>query len=75
MLAERANNELCAWGHAEHQVALERVIPFFGDPRILRWDFWWETCRVIQLARLSEPVGVKRCDLCRPISRMNPGHL
>ena len=39
LVAERANNELAAWGHAGHEVELERVIPFFGDPRVLRWSF------------------------------------
>ncbi len=35
LVAERANNELAVWGHAGHEVALERVIPYFGDPRVL----------------------------------------
>ena len=58
LVAERANNELAAWGHAGHEVALERVIPFFGDRRVLRWSFWCETCHVSQLALLSQPAGV-----------------
>lgn len=55
LLAERANGELDAWGHAGHEVTLERVIPFFGDRRVLRWAFWCETCHVSQLALLSRP--------------------
>lgn len=55
LLAGRANNELSAWGHTGHEVTLERVIPFFGDPRVLRWVFWCETCHVSQLASLSRP--------------------
>ena len=55
LLAERANGELDAWGHAGHEVTLERVIPFYGDRRVLRWAFWCETCHVSQLALLSRP--------------------
>lgn len=57
LVAERANNELAAWGHAGHEVTLERVIPFFGDPRVLRWSFWCETCHVSQLELLSRPAA------------------
>ena len=31
------------------------MIPFYGDPRVLRWAFWCETCHVMQLALLSRP--------------------
>ncbi|MCY3923360.1 MAG: hypothetical protein OXG27_13350 [Chloroflexi bacterium] len=55
LLAERANGELSAWGHEGHEVTLERVIPFYGDPGVLRWAFWCETCHVSQLALLSRP--------------------
>ena len=55
LVAERANNELAAWGHAGHEVELERVVTFYGDPRVLRWSFWCETCHVSQLALLSRP--------------------
>ena len=55
LLAERANGELRAWGHEGHEVTLERVVPFLGDPRVLRWAFWCETCHVSQLALLSRP--------------------
>ena len=55
LLAERANGELSAWGHDGHEVTLERVVPFFGDRRMLRWAFWCETCHVSQLALLSRP--------------------
>jgi len=57
LVAERANDELAAWGHAGHEVALERVVPFYGDPRVLRWSFWCETCHVSQLALLSRPAA------------------
>jgi len=57
LVAERANEELAAWGHAGHKVALERVVPFNGDPRVLRWTFWCETCHVSQLALLSRPAA------------------
>ncbi len=56
-LVDRANHELNTWGHAEHQVTLERIIPFFGDPRVLNWAFWCETCHVSQLALLAGPTG------------------
>ncbi|MXV79896.1 MAG: hypothetical protein F4X58_13370 [Chloroflexi bacterium] len=55
LLAERSNNELTAWGHEGCEVTLERVIPFDGDPRVLRWAFWCETCHVSQLALLTRP--------------------
>lgn len=55
LLAERANGELSAWGHAGHKVTLEEVVPFFGDQGVLRWAFWCETCHVSQLALLSRP--------------------
>jgi len=55
LLTERANGELSAWGHNGHEVTLERVIPFCGDPGVLRWAFWFETCHVSQLALLSRP--------------------
>ena len=57
LLTAPANKELAAWDRAEHEVALERVIPFFGDPRVLRWSFWCETCHVSQLALLSRPAA------------------
>ncbi|MYD17767.1 MAG: hypothetical protein F4W99_11595 [Chloroflexi bacterium] len=55
LFTERANGELSAWGHASHDVSLERVIPFYGDPRVLRLAFWCETCHVSQLALLARP--------------------
>jgi hypothetical protein len=57
-LVERANHELCSWGHDDHQITLERVSPFFGDPQILSWSFWCETCHVSQLALLAMPTPV-----------------
>ena len=55
LLAERANGELDAWGHADHEVTLERVHPFFGYRRVLRWALWCETCNVSQPALPSRP--------------------
>ena len=49
VLAERVNHELAVWGHAGHEVALERVKPFYGDPGVLRLTFWCETCHVSQM--------------------------
>lgn len=37
LVAERANGEPDAWRHAGYEVALEGVIPFFGDRGMLRW--------------------------------------
>ena len=54
-LAERANRELSRWGHADHEVTLERMVPFVGDPSKLRCTFWCETCHVSQVALLSRP--------------------
>ena len=55
LLAGRANGELDVWNHAGHEVTPERVIPFYSDPRVLRWAFWCETCHVSQLALLLRP--------------------
>ncbi len=55
LMVERANAALSAWGHAGCEVTLERMIPFYGDPGLLRWDFWCETCHVSQLALLARP--------------------
>ena len=55
VLAERANKELRAWGHAGHRVAVERVTPFFGSPSVLRWVFWCQNCHVSQVALLENP--------------------
>ena len=57
-LVECANLELRTWGHAGHQVTLERIIPFFGDPGVLNWAFWCETCHVSQLALLARPADL-----------------
>ena len=53
LLAERVNGELSAWGHAGHEVTVERVLPFFGDPGVLSWHCWCETCHVSQLVLLA----------------------
>ncbi len=54
-LAERVNDVLAAWGHAGHEVTLDRVKPFYGDPHALRWTFWCETCHVSHVALLPRP--------------------
>ena len=54
-LAERVNRELAVWSHAGHEVALERVTPFYGDRRVLRWTFWCETCHLPHVALLARP--------------------
>ena len=54
---ERAHGELDAWAHAGHEVSVERVIPFIGDPGLLRWVFWCESCQISQLALLSRPAA------------------
>ena len=56
-LAERVNHELAVWGQAGQEVALERVKPFYGDPRLLRWSLWCETCHVSQVALLARPAS------------------
>lgn len=48
-LTGQVNHELAAWGHAGHEVALERARPFYGDPGVLRLTFWCETCHVSQM--------------------------
>lgn len=56
-LAERVNRELAVWGHAGHEVALERVKPFYGDQRVLRCTFWCETCHLPHVALLARPTA------------------
>jgi len=58
LMAEAVNGELSAWGHAGHEVTLERVLPFFGDPGVLSWHCWCETCHVSQLVLLARPEAV-----------------
>lgn len=55
-VARNANAELEAWGHTNHQITTERVAPYFGDPGLLLWTFWCETCHVSQFALLSRPL-------------------
>ena len=56
-LTEQVNIELAAWGHAGHEVALERVRSFYGDPGVLRLTFWCETCHVSQVMLLARPAS------------------
>ncbi len=57
LLAERANQELRAWGHDGHDVILERAEPFYGDPGQLRCVFWCKTCNVPQVALIPRPAA------------------
>ncbi|MDE2968092.1 MAG: hypothetical protein OXS30_11500 [Chloroflexota bacterium] len=52
-LVQLANRELREWGHSEHQVTVERITPYFGDPDVLRWSFWCETCHVSHHALMN----------------------
>ncbi len=54
-LVDYANRELERWGHGDHEVTLEQVRPFFGDPEVLNCSFWCETCHVSQVVLLSPP--------------------
>lgn len=54
-LLELAAAELRRWGHAGHEVALERAVAYFADPGRLRCTFWCETCHVAQVVLL--PAG------------------
>ena len=56
-VAEAVNDELDAWGHANHEVSVERVIRFYGDPGLLRWTLWCETCHVVHVALLERPAA------------------
>lgn len=55
IVAGRGNEEPRAWRHAGHKVMLERVAPFFGDPRVRRWAFWSEPRHTSLPALLSRP--------------------
>ena len=57
-LADRANQELAAWGHAGHELTLERVSRLPGEPGALGCLIWCEGCHVSQLLVLPEP-GVR----------------
>lgn len=50
-----ANRELREWGHSGHQIAVERIAPYFGDSEILRWSLWCETCHVPHHALIDAP--------------------
>ena len=52
VLLRRASADLRRWGHAGHEVALERAVAYFADPRTLRCTFWCETCHVAQVVLL-----------------------
>ena len=54
-LAERVNHELAGVAPADREVGLQRVKPFYGDQRVLRWTFWCETCHLPHVALLARP--------------------
>lgn len=54
-LIEQASADLRAWGHADHEIPLERAEPYFADPSRLRCTFWCETCNVAQVVLLPAP--------------------
>ena len=49
------NRELNELGHHGHQVAVERIAPYFGDPGVLRWSLWCETCHVAHHVLMDTP--------------------
>lgn len=51
-MAGQVKDDLKMWGHEGHDVTLERVAPFFGNPDVLRFLFWCETCHVAHVALL-----------------------
>lgn len=65
-LLDLAAPELRRWGHAGHEVALERAVAYFADPGRLRCSFWCETCHVAQVVLL--PAGGGRL----PGGRIDP---
>lgn len=56
-LAREAERQLSRWGHAGHELTLERVDRGPGSGA-LRCLFWCESCHVSQLLVLHEP-GVR----------------
>jgi len=56
-LVQLANRELREWGHDGHQVAVERITPYFGNPEVLRCSFWCETCHVAHHSLIATPSG------------------
>jgi len=54
-LVHLANRELREWGHDGHQVTVERITPYFGNPEVLRCSFWCETCHVSHHALINMP--------------------
>ena len=52
-LAREAERELRRWGHAGHEVSLERVGRISDEPGSLGCLFWCENCHVSQLVVLS----------------------
>ncbi|MDE2745712.1 MAG: hypothetical protein OXI41_06965 [Chloroflexota bacterium] len=56
-LVQLANRELREWGHDGHQVTVERITPYFGNPEVLRCSFWCETCHVSHHSLIAMPSG------------------
>ncbi len=51
-LLEQAGPDLRRWGHAGHEVSLERAVAYFADPGRLRCTFWCETCHIAHVVLL-----------------------
>ena len=60
LLVRHANQELRSSGHGEHEIIVERIAPFFGDPDVLTWSLWCETCHVTHRALFAAPTGQSR---------------
>ena len=60
LLVRLANRELRSNGHGEHEIIVERIAPFFGDPEVLDWSLWCETCHVTHRALFAAPTGQPR---------------
>lgn len=52
-LAGEAKRELARWGHAGHELVLERIHRPPGGSEALRCLFWCESCHVSQLLVLG----------------------
>jgi hypothetical protein len=57
LLVQTANRELGTWGHSSHEIAIERITPYFGDSQVLNWSLWCETCHVSHHALLTMPTS------------------
>ena len=55
LLVELASADLHAWGHADHEITLERTEPHFADASRLRCTFGCETYNVARVVFLPAP--------------------